>query len=562
MKLLIVTLFALLAVASARINFDEVRPIEEKLLQDPDRYPLWTAFYSPHARGSGRIVGGSIADPGQFPYQCAQFISAAGGTYFCGCSIIGPRTILTAAHCVDEARSVEVILGAQNIRQNEPSQVVYEVPASSIKVHEKWDTRRILNDIAVINLSTDIKFNDRIQPISLPRWSDVAELYTGEACTTSGWGPSSSISDVLRWVETKVITNTECANVYGTIVTAGNICATGAGGKSSCNGDSGGPQTVVTKNGLTQVGIVSFGASAGCERGYPHAYTRITRFLDWIEANIASARVNFDEVRPIEEKLLQDPERYPLWTAFYGPDGSGRIVGGSIAQPGQFPYQCAQFISAAGGTYFCGCSIIGPRTILTAAHCVDEARSVEVILGAQNIRQNEPSQVVYEIPASSIKVHENWDTRRILNDIAVINLSTDIKFNDRIQPINLPKWSDVGELYTGEVCTTSGWGPSSSISDELRWVETQVITNTECANVYGTVVTAGNICASGTGGKSSCNGDSGGPQTVKTENGLTQVGIVSFGASAGCERGYPHAYTRITRFLDWIVANSEVEIRP
>lgn len=86
------------------------------------------------------------------------------------------------------------------------------------------------------------------------------------------------------------------------------------------------------------------------------------------------------------------------------------------------------------------------------------------------------------------------------------------------------------------------------------------MTNRDCENVYGSVVTKGNICASGNGGKSSCNGDSGGPMTIQTKNGLTQVGIVSFGAAAGCERGYPHAYTRITEFLDWIEANSAVVI--
>lgn len=101
---------------------------------------------------------------------------------------------------------------------------------------------------------------------------------------------------------------------------------------------------------------------------------------------------------------------------------------------------------------------------------------------------------------------------------------------------------------------------SSGISDELRFVQTSIITNRECENVFGSIVTKGNICATGAGGKSSCNGDSGGPMTIETNSVLTQVGIVSFGAAAGCERGHPHAYTRITEFLDWIGKNSELVI--
>jgi len=51
-------------------------------------------------------------------------------------------------------------------------------------------------------------------------------------------------------------------------------------------GDSGGPLIVLESDGIyTQVGIVSFGAAAGCTLGYPAAFTRVTSFLSWISAN-------------------------------------------------------------------------------------------------------------------------------------------------------------------------------------------------------------------------------------------------------------------------------------
>lgn len=43
------------------------------------------------------IVGGTEAEPGQFPYQVAL---VEGGLYICGGVIIDARHILTAAHCV------------------------------------------------------------------------------------------------------------------------------------------------------------------------------------------------------------------------------------------------------------------------------------------------------------------------------------------------------------------------------------------------------------------------------------------------------------------------------
>lgn len=49
---------------------------------------------------NGRIVGGSPASAGQFPWQVAVMYRTSAGSYFCGGSLIGPQWVLTAAHCV------------------------------------------------------------------------------------------------------------------------------------------------------------------------------------------------------------------------------------------------------------------------------------------------------------------------------------------------------------------------------------------------------------------------------------------------------------------------------
>jgi chymotrypsin len=50
-----------------------------------------------------------------------------------------------------------------------------------------------------------------------------------------------------------------------------------------------------------------------------------------------------------------------------------------------------------------------------------------------------------------------------------------------------------------------------------------------------------------------CNGDSGGPLTVERDGKVILVGVVSFGALAGCELGFPTGYARVTYFMPWIV---------
>lgn len=64
----------------------------------------------------------------------------------------------------------------------------------------------------------------------------------------------------------------------------GQLCAYDPEAKSdACQGDSGGPiQLYNARTGIsTVVGIVSFGIS--CGTALPSIYTRVARYLDWIE---------------------------------------------------------------------------------------------------------------------------------------------------------------------------------------------------------------------------------------------------------------------------------------
>lgn len=237
----------------------------------------------------------------------------------------------------------------------------------------------------------------------------------------------------------------------------------------------------------------------------------------------AGSDLPLEEYRPIEERFFKDPDTYYLYLHYLNLFGSPsqvfgdsnvdtaapspRIVGGKVASPGQFPYQAALKISANDGNYFCGGSLISSQYVLTAAHCATGANQITVTLGAQNIRQQEPDQVNLVVKKGDINVHSGYNPQTIKNDIAILKLPNPVKFNNKIKAVGLPTKSDAKTSFAGSLATTSGWGKprdsASSISEELRYVQTQIITQQSCKNIFY-VIQDSNICASGKQGKSSC----------------------------------------------------------
>jgi secreted trypsin-like serine protease len=50
----------------------------------------------------------------------------------------------------------------------------------------------------------------------------------------------------------------------------------------------------------------------------------------------------------------------------------GRIIGGTQAQAGQFPYVAVVNVTTATSKIFCGGALLGDQWIVTAGQCVDQ----------------------------------------------------------------------------------------------------------------------------------------------------------------------------------------------
>ncbi|KAK2580753.1 hypothetical protein KPH14_011378 [Odynerus spinipes] len=271
-------------------NVDSIGTIDNNYIQDDEECGVRNS-------GKYRVVGGEEALPGRWPWMAAIFLHGSKRTEFwCGGSLIGPRHVLTAAHCTRDqrqrpfaTRQFTVRLGDIDLeRDDEPSSPeTYTVKA--IHAHPKFSRVGFYNDIAVLELNRPVKKSPYVIPICLPQGRFRGEAFAGARPTVVGWGTTyygGKESTVQRQAVLPVWRNEDCNAAYFQPITSNFLCAGySQGGKDACQGDSGGPLMLRAEGRWMQIGIVSFGNKCG-EPGYPGVYTRVTQYLDWIKGNI------------------------------------------------------------------------------------------------------------------------------------------------------------------------------------------------------------------------------------------------------------------------------------
>ncbi|XP_029172991.1 trypsin-1-like isoform X2 [Nylanderia fulva] len=234
-----------------------------------------------------------------------------------------------------------------------------------------------------------------------------------------------------------------------------------------------------------------------------------------------------------------------------------RIVGGVETLVNQYPWMGLLMYR---GQFYCGCSVINSRYVLTAAHCIDRFDGSRMTVRIFEHDRNSTSESkTQDFKVEKIIKNSGYSTTNYNNDIALIKLTDSIKFQGSMRPVCLP---EPGKTFAGDKGIVTGWGAikqGGPVSSTLREVIVPILSNAECRNTQypSRKITDNMLCAGyQQGGKDSCQGDSGGPLHVE-KNGVHQiVGVVSWGE--GCAQpGYPGVYSRVNRFLTWIASNTE-----
>ncbi|XP_045874159.1 serine protease 56 [Meles meles] len=239
-------------------------------------------------RAHGRIVGGSAAPPGAWPWLVRLQL---GGQPLCGGVLVAASWVLTAAHCFAGAQNE--LLWTVTLAEGPQGEQAEEVPVNRILPHPKFDPRTFHNDLALVQLWTPVSPAGAWRPVCLPQGP--REPPAGTACAIAGWGAlfeDGPEAEAVREARVPLLSTDTCKRALGPELHPSSMLCAGylAGGVDSCQGDSGGPLTCSEPGPRPRevlYGVTSWGDGCG-EPGKPGVYTRVAVFKDWLQEQMSA----------------------------------------------------------------------------------------------------------------------------------------------------------------------------------------------------------------------------------------------------------------------------------
>ncbi|CAG0888843.1 unnamed protein product [Cyprideis torosa] len=243
---------------------------------------------------------------GQYPWQGIVLEKPSGIlqkvlNFVCGATLIHPKVVMTAAHCVEKyqhvPRSLIVRMGEYDTRSTNEPLPFQDRQVSYIKVDPHFNPGTLVNDVALLFMRRPFYPAANVNTICLPTSKN--QFHAGKRCIATGFGkdafgPRGKFQSLLKQVELPLVPNRACQHSLRSTrlgrffnLDQSFLCAGGERGVDACTGDGGGP--LVCKDDYFdkyyQVGITSWGIGCG-QSGVPGVYADVANALDFINSNV------------------------------------------------------------------------------------------------------------------------------------------------------------------------------------------------------------------------------------------------------------------------------------
>ena len=136
-----------------------------------------------------KIVGGTCAAPGEFPWQVVLYsrVSKTRMALACGGSLVAPNWVLTAASCLTGwSVQPQDWTAVSDVKKAPVLEVPSDATSRAVKriiVHEDYNDKNLANDIALVELASPVS----AKPIALQLTADPA-VEENHDVTITGWG--------------------------------------------------------------------------------------------------------------------------------------------------------------------------------------------------------------------------------------------------------------------------------------------------------------------------------------------------------------------------------------